>query len=365
MLTLRRISGFGFIGFKGDPIPQVTVPDEVIDGFPEFGDRIDSTDPKDKNDPKKQQEEKDAKDKLRKLAKRIVQSRASGRRIIGFVCHGHADQTLRFGPGPQRDALEQEVSDDRAENAKKLLLQMIEEEGGKPFIAGIRANATAKGFGSQFRIFTPAKTEAQMRKNRRVEIFLREFIDPPPSPPPAPKPPTPPDNGSHWSIQVLGGTTLNVASPIPFTDVLGSLTVTLDFEVIDKDRKQKQKFRYVGTGASIGAGVSLGAAGLVTITKGTAVSFETTKGTALDQFVGSADVVQEPGAGISALSAGGEFGFEFTEMGKIGTRLKGDGKAVKGNVVDANAGQGLATLPSAGSGATTGTIVKVGDVQNL
>src|SRR5215475_5155511 len=193
VLSLQLVPRFGFIGFKGDPIPKVTTPDEVIDNFPEFGDKIDSDDPKEQSDPKRVQEEQEAKARLRKLAIRIVASRASGRRIIGFVSHGHADQTQRFGPGSQRDALEQQVSDDRANNAKKLLIQMIKEEGGEPFIAGIEANATARGFGSKHRIFVPANSEAQMRKNRRVEIFLREFVDPPPQPPPPPRPQPKPD----------------------------------------------------------------------------------------------------------------------------------------------------------------------------
>jgi hypothetical protein len=76
-----------------------------------------------------------------------------------------------------------------------------------------------------------------MEKNRRVEIFLREFIDPPPrpTPPPQPKPPAPPETGSSWSIQVLAGSTFNISTP---TD-LSSFTVILELEIIDKDRKQK------------------------------------------------------------------------------------------------------------------------------
>jgi hypothetical protein len=48
---------------------------------------------------------------------------------------------VRLPPGAERDRTEFEVSGDRADNAKELLLKMIEEEGGKPIIAGIRANA--------------------------------------------------------------------------------------------------------------------------------------------------------------------------------------------------------------------------------
>src|SRR5262249_51523309 len=146
------------------------------------------------------------KEKLRKIAQRIVASHNSGpNRIIGFEVHGHADQTLRIAAGAERDRTEFEVSRDRAENARDLLLQMIEEEGGKPIIAGIKANAEAKGFGSKHRIFTPATTEPQMRKNRRVEIFLKEFVQPPPRPSP-PEPPPKPEVRTHFRIQIKSGT---------------------------------------------------------------------------------------------------------------------------------------------------------------
>jgi hypothetical protein len=80
-----------------------------------------------------------------------------------------------------------------------------------PIITGIRANAKAQGFGSQFRKFAPATTEAEMKKNRRVEIFLKQFVPPPPrpSPPPQPKPKPQPAVGSNWRIQILSGHHVN------------------------------------------------------------------------------------------------------------------------------------------------------------
>jgi hypothetical protein len=53
----------------------------------------------------------------------------------------------------------------------------------------------------------------------------------------------------------LGGQTL--AIPNPFSDVVSaevsSFSITLRFEVVDKDRKQKAKFQYIGTGAASGS----------------------------------------------------------------------------------------------------------------
>src|SRR5215211_5065301 len=158
MITVRPLAGaltrIGF--FKATP--GVTQPYEVIDGFPEVA--FSSSDPA-------------VEQKLRQLARKIVASHQGKRRIIGFEVHGHADKTLRPPPGQTADQTELEVSRDRAENAKELLLKFIEEEGGKPIITGIRLNSEAKAFGSKHRIFIPATNEAQMRKNRRVEIFLK------------------------------------------------------------------------------------------------------------------------------------------------------------------------------------------------
>lgn len=147
--------------------PGVDAPDDTIDGFPEFAFTVDTI-----NDPTVARQ-------LRALAKTIVASHQTSNKIIGFEAHGHADVTLRLLPGPERDRTELEVSRDRAENAEQLLLRMIEQEGGAPIIAGIRLNASAQGFGARFTKFKPARTEAERKKNRRVEIFLKTFQQPP------------------------------------------------------------------------------------------------------------------------------------------------------------------------------------------
>ena len=359
MLSLRFVPGFGIIGLRTVPVPGVTQPDEVIDVFPEFSDDINKI-----KDPKDVASEQKAKERLRKVAKRIVASHKGGvRKIIGFEVHGHSDQTVRMQAGPQRDQFEQGISEDRGENCKEMLLQMIEEEGGTPFIGGIKANATSKGFGSKHRIFKPAKTVPQMEKNRRVEIFLREFIDPPPTPPPPPPPPTPPETGSNWSIQILAGQTLAISNPTPIPAEVSSFTITLTFEVVDKDRKQKAKFQYVGTGVAAPS-LAVGPKQTIqtqTVTQGTPVPFQTTKGTTLDKFAGGSSVDQAPGAGVSVLSTGGNFEFTFSEMQK----LENGGVLVKGKrVVSVNAGQGFLTQPSAGFGGTTGgKIVMIGGIQ--
>jgi hypothetical protein len=77
------------------------------------------------------------------------------------------------------------------------------------------------------------------------------------------------------------------------------------------------------------------------------VGFSTRKGTKLNNFVGRADVAQDPGVGVSVLSKGGNFNFSFVAQERIGV-------FVKGSVVSVDAGQGFATLPSGGLGGVTG-----------
>jgi outer membrane protein OmpA-like peptidoglycan-associated protein len=149
---------------KQNATPNVDVPDEVIEGFPEFAFTL--------SDP-------NVKRKMRDLAKSIVASHQTSKRIVGFEVHGHADVTLRLPPGPEREQTENEVSRDRAENARQMLLDLIQEEGGAAILGGIRANASARSFGSRFTKFTPAENETERKQNRRVEIFLKTFEAPP------------------------------------------------------------------------------------------------------------------------------------------------------------------------------------------
>ena len=288
--------------------PGVTNPDETIEGFPEFAYTLDTI-----KDPKL-----DA--KLHALARRIVQSHQTSRRIIGFEVHGHADVTLRLPPGPERDQTEMEVSVDRAENAKERLLQLIKEEGGTPIIAGIQANATAKGFGSKFNKFKPANTEAQRQVNRRVEIFLKTFDPPPPHPEPEPPPvPPKPEVGSNWSIQIKSGTVATLS--LPNVDVVPA-QIFLKVDIIDRDRKLKARFHVSAQGIAL-PGATMGPpTPLQTsfVPEGSVAQFQSTGGVTLKTFEGDVTVAQNPGAGGFLVSKGGAFVFNFEALEPTLTR---------------------------------------------
>lgn len=295
----------GFVGFIG-PVkatPGVTLPDETIDGFPEFAFTVDTI-----NDPL-------VKAKLRKIARKIVASHNGGSaRIIGFEVHGHADQTLRIAAGPARDQTELEVSRDRAENARQLLLQMIEEEGGKPIIAGIKSNSESKGFGSKFRIFKPAKTDPQMRKNRRVEIFLKEFVPPPPRPSP-PEPPPKSEVRTKFRIQIKSGSIFIFGTPTAASLATGMTTRTsLKVVILNVDSKEQAKFEASSTGRTLPPLGLLGTNVLTTINvaEGPPQDFNAPEGTNLFSFNG--DLLVGQNAGVSGVSAGGSFVMFFEAL---------------------------------------------------
>ncbi|CEJ14867.1 hypothetical protein BN1110_05202 [bacterium YEK0313] len=284
------------------------VPDETIDGFPEFASTIDTI-----NDPQ-------VRTKLRALARRIAASHATPSKIIGFEVHGHADVTLRPPPGMDRQRFEDDVSADRADSAKDLLLQMIEEEGGKPFMTGIRANTSARGFGSRFNKFRPAQTEDQRRRNRRVEIFLKisNQPQPKPTPPEPPPPPKPPEPGTHWRIRIKAGNVTSISLP---EIEISPVNMFLVVELTDLDRKRKARFHIHARGIQLPNG-QLGPPTPVqsqAVTEGDEVEFRTTNGVTLEQFNGGIFVAQNPGAAF-VLDTGGKFALSFNALGATRTR---------------------------------------------
>lgn len=294
--------------------PGIDKPDETIDGFPTYSVTIDTLE---RSNPQ-------AKEKLRQLARKIIAShKGSSTRIIGFEVHGHADYDLnsRFNGKPiERERFEKEVSEDRAEHAMEVLLELIKAEGGQPILAGIEANSSARGFGSSFRVAKPppALSEFQMKRNRRVEIFLRtfQFKPAPPSPKPPPKPPQP---GMNWRIQIKSGNLTSISAGFPGVpppiDHLGGVNILMHIELTDLDRKQKAGFTAISQGVVM-PGTQVGPPPFpiqtVFVRKGPTVDFTTTSSVTLQKFVGSVKVGQNETLAAVA-SAGGAFFFDFDD----------------------------------------------------
>jgi outer membrane protein OmpA-like peptidoglycan-associated protein len=130
--------------------------DVTLDDYPEYGDELRSLSGAHQA-------------ALRALANNVSNSLGSPRpaRIIYIV--GHADVALREAAGQRRTNLELEVSQRRAKAVRKILESQISQlsPGCLRLLATIDAGA-----GSQALKVRGARTEAEMRKNRRVEIHV-------------------------------------------------------------------------------------------------------------------------------------------------------------------------------------------------
>jgi flagellar motor protein MotB len=89
-------------------------------------------------------------------------------RVIFVI--GHADRALRVLP-PKRSQFELEVSQHRATSVRDILEQEIGARAGNAAV-NCMVVTIAKGVGSRHLRVAHASTEAEMRKNRRVEIFV-------------------------------------------------------------------------------------------------------------------------------------------------------------------------------------------------
>jgi len=286
------------------------------------------------------------------LAKRIVESHKGNTPIVAFAVRGHADLALRNIPtGKTREEFVQDVSDQRAISARNALLsELVKLPRGASIAAAMPF--TADGFGSTQRKHKPVGgrplTKKQMEENRRVEFFIAQFTKPlprVPQPPPAPKPA---EVGSNWRIQITGGVSVSALLPPPAED-LTVANVTLFFTITDLDRKEFALFRANVTGGVLPS-ISVGIPSPIqsdSFTKGDPVNFKTTGGVRLAQFAGDVEIAQEPGAGVSVLSAGGNFDFSFRtiENNRIFTRP---------SVVSVPAGSPALALPKAGLGFAPG-----------
>jgi hypothetical protein len=286
------------------------------------------------------------------LAKRIVESHKGNTPIVAFAVRGHADLALRNIPtGKTREEFEQDVSDQRAVSARNALLsELVKLPRGASIAAAMPF--TADGFGSTERKHKPIGgrplTDKQMKENRRVEFFIAQFTKPLPRKEQPPPPPKPPEVGSNWRIQITSGVSVSTILPPPADD-LTVANVTLFFTITDLDRKERASFRANVTGGVLPS-VSIGVPSAIqseSFTQGSPVDFKTTGGVRLAQFAGDVEIAQEPGAGVSVLSAGGNFDFSFKtiENNRIFTRP---------SVVSVPAGSPALSLPKAALGFAAG-----------
>ena len=139
--------------------------DFVIDGYPEYGTDSTNLDSIQKNI-------------LRHAAQIIVQSQSTMTPIRAALVIGHADKALRKAPS-ERVAFELEISQRRASSACEALLKEVNRLAQGAHFAKTLQRGTL-GVGNRNPLISNASTEAQMRKNRRVEIlFARHLLSMP------------------------------------------------------------------------------------------------------------------------------------------------------------------------------------------
>lgn len=134
-----------------------TGPDAVLDGYPEYKTSIDQLDA-------------DQRRAFNQVAELIVTSHSTRDPIDAVAVVGHADKALRKPVG-ERAAFELEVSQTRATSAKDMLLGRVRLLASNAHYSKVLL-VVGIGVGNARPVFAHAATEAQMRKNRRVEIFL-------------------------------------------------------------------------------------------------------------------------------------------------------------------------------------------------
>lgn len=156
-MTVRSEQLFSLLARGGKP-------DFLIDGYPEYGTEA-SLDAHQRR-------------VLRQVAEQIVQSRATMSPVKALLVVGHADKALRKAVN-ERAAFEQEISVHRATSARKLMLDyVLDLSQGAHYAKTLISSAI--GVGNKHPVVANAASEAQMKKNRRVEIYLGQCMLTPP-----------------------------------------------------------------------------------------------------------------------------------------------------------------------------------------
>jgi flagellar motor protein MotB len=161
MLVLQE----GALRYLSQRLPQLVLsakPDYVIDNFPEYGEQFDGA----------------QRQVLALAAREVVDSHATLFQVRAAIVAGHADKALRKAIG-ERAAFEREVSAHRAANASDSLHTQIKRLADDAHFSVV-FQRFAMGLGNLRPIFPNAANEGQMRKNRRVEIFMVRVVLQPP-----------------------------------------------------------------------------------------------------------------------------------------------------------------------------------------
>jgi flagellar motor protein MotB len=133
------------------------IADAVLDGYPEYATGVNQLDVEQRR-------------VLAGVAEAIVRSHSTRNPVDAVAVIGHADKALRK-PVAERAAFEMDVSQQRATSARQMLLAQVQSLASGAHFSKVLLIVDI-GLGNARPVFASAGTEAQMKKNRRVEIFL-------------------------------------------------------------------------------------------------------------------------------------------------------------------------------------------------
>jgi outer membrane protein OmpA-like peptidoglycan-associated protein len=264
------------------------------------------------------------KDEINTLALEIVKSNSTNDPIFEFRVEGHADIARTIPVGEQKQ-FEDEISEERAENGFRLLVEALEKNGGAALAQKIAKGSKAFGLGRQGLKIPNATNKDQFEQNRRVVFFVRQvtFIQPGPPPPP---PPTSVIE-DRFTVQLVKSATLTKT----FSKVLEGIVLAATLEVVDTIDKKRATFNVFsgGVGASIGP-PQLPASGQIVFSPGPVVKFKIFRllgrnaaVISLNSFVGSVTVFINAGASPGGKqSAGGALTFSFDALEAAGVNTQ-------------------------------------------
>lgn len=276
------------------------------------------------------------------LAIEIIKSQETKDPIFEFRTEGHAD-IARTIPAGERRQFEQEISQERADNAFRLLVDAINRLGSAPLAMKIARTSRAFGLGSRFLKEPNAFNEEGFRRNRRV-VFIKRQVTFLPAPP---EPPAPPSSviEERFSVRLVKTGNLSVS----FLHALESMTLTATLEITDLIDKKRANFVVLATGVGIAGGpTKLG--GSITFAPGPPVKFKIFRLLGpgkptinLKSFEGRVTVFVSFGAGVGPASNGGVLSFSFDA-------LESSGANTQPTVITLPSGNGSLTVPSLSAG---------------
>jgi hypothetical protein len=179
---------------------------------------------------------------------------------------------------------------------------------------------------------------------RAVEIYIYGHRPPKIVPPPAPHPAT---VTKFWNVRVVGGT--SIAPPA----LKGGQSDSFFFQIVDRGTKQTAFFLYIGGGLAIPTVIP---SPPMSVTKmgDWSKQFKTVGVMELPDFVGAAQLFQDPGATAGPLSVGGDMHLSFDS-----DTITRHGTLVVPHIVQMPSGSGISL--SAGS-VTKGKLILTGGV---